>query len=128
MKVNCQSLSEIGIVIEPVGSGGWIYGAKRKYHFEWALSSEPPGPERRMQYHRNTPYGFLRNGIKLVDWLVDGTIQLTISVKGEVVYETQFRLTNCEANLYRTSTPPSELRRERGAIDGDTAGRTEDSP
>jgi len=110
MEVDCRTVSEIGIVIGPVGVGGWIYGAKRKYHFHWSHSSEPPASVSRMQYRRNTPYGFLRNRIELDEWSVDGTIQLTISVEDNPVFETQYKLDNCEATLYRTPVPPSEMR------------------
>ena len=113
MEVDCRTVSELGIVIEPIGVGSWIYGANRKYRFRWEHSSEPPASVTRMQYRRNTPHGFLRNSVKPDNWLVDGTIRLTITVEGKVVYQTLYKLINCDANIYRTPVPPSERRVER---------------
>jgi len=127
MEVDCQTVSEIGIIIEPIGVDSWIYGAKRKYHFQWTHSSEPPASVSRMQYRRNTRYGFLRNRIQLDEWLVDGTIQLTIFVEGDPVYQTQYKLTSCEANLYRTPVPPSEMRGDRISANEGFGEETEDS-
>ena len=95
MTVDCANVSEIGVVINPKGVGGWIDGAKRKYHFQWSHSEVSPEPVSLMRFRRNAPGGLLRHGIKLDKWLVDGTIHLTIEVKGEAVFETDYILTNC---------------------------------
>ena len=128
MEVDCRTLSEIGIVIEPVGAGGWIYGAKTKYRFRWSHSTALPDSVEHMQYRRNTPHGFLRHGIILTKWLVNGNIRLWISVENQVVYETDFKLNDCAANLYRSPTPPSQIRRHRDTLNQDEEDSVDDLP
>jgi len=112
MEVDCRTLSEIGIVIEPVGAGGWIYGAKTKYRFRWSHSTALPDSVEHMQYKRNTRHGFLRHGVSLTKWLVNGSIRLLITAKNDLIYETNFKLNDCDANSYRSTTPPSQIRQK----------------
>ena len=97
MEVDCEAVKEVGVVINPLGVGGFHYGAKRKYHFQWSHSVVSPEPVSLMRYKRNAPPRFLRNGIKLNKWRADGTIHLTIAVKGDAVFDTDYVLINCEA-------------------------------
>ena len=98
MEVDCEAVKEVGVVINPLGVGSWHYGAKRKYHFQWSHSVVSPQPVSLMRYKRNAPPRFLRNGIKLDKWRADGTIHLTIAVKGNGVFDTEYVLSNCESD------------------------------
>ncbi len=112
MEVDCRSLTQIGFVFDPVDVGNHIYGANTKYRFEWTHSAAPESSLEYMRFHRNAPYGLIRTGVRLNDWLEDGTIRMVVRVEGETVYQTNFDLVNCPANMYRTPTPPSELLRQ----------------
>ncbi|MGB5721256.1 MAG: hypothetical protein WBM34_11225 [Woeseiaceae bacterium] len=122
MQVDCSKLTEVGIVIEPYGVSSWIYGAKTKYHFRWSHSSALPVSVSRMQYRRNMRGGFMRNRIGLDEWLVNGVIELTIRVRDELVFRTDFKLNLCDANRYRNERPPSETFREADHDGLDEAG------
>ena len=95
MVVDCAATEEIGVVIEPKGIGGYNYGAKRKFRFKWTHSTADVKPSKSMQYKRNTPQGFMRNRLKLKKWRYDGTVEVTVTVEGEVIYSQQFELQNC---------------------------------
>lgn len=95
MVLDCQAVEEVGLVIEPLGVGGWIYGAKRKFRFEWTHSSPDVKSKKWLQYKRNTPQGYMRNRLKLKKFKVDGTITATISVEGNVIHTETFEIQNC---------------------------------
>lgn len=95
MVVDCSATEEIGVIIEPLGIGGYNYGQKRKFRFEWTHATADVKPSKSMQYKRNTPQGFMRNRLKLKKWRYDGLVEVTVSVKGDVIYSQEFELQNC---------------------------------
>ena len=119
MRVNCRNLDYIGIRFDEPGERSSIYGAMTKYRFEWTHSEYPGSSERGMRYWRNNPWTVERNTytadsllriyLRPENWLENGSIKLHVSVEGSVVFETEFELIDCLANLYRTPTPPSDL-------------------
>lgn len=124
MIVDCSDLLRIGLALEPVGIGSWIYGANRKYRFRWTHSEYPGDSIRRMRFDRNRRTGQIEDWFgfdeKRARWLVNGVVTVTVTVTKQVRFKTEFELQNCDANKFRSRIPPSD---QFSALQPETARR-----
>jgi hypothetical protein len=113
MIVDCLYLARIGLALEPRGVGHRTYGANRKYHFRWTHSEYPGQALKRKRFEPNYRSKQIQDDVKFdgshAHWLVNGTVIATVAVEKNIRFETEFKLQNCAANKFRSSTMPSGL-------------------
>ena len=99
MQLDCSDVAAIGIALEAINIGGWHYGSKTKYRFEWSHTGVPDKTIKRMRYKEWRRTGFIQERLgferKYDGWLVDGILKLTVTVRGTMEFETEFELKNC---------------------------------
>lgn len=99
MQLNCSDVAAIGIALEPINIGGYVYGSKTKYRFEWTHTAIPDKSIKRMTYKEWRRTGFVQERLgferKYDGWLLDGILRLTVTVRGKLEYETEFELKDC---------------------------------
>ncbi len=103
MQIECADVAQLGVALEPIGIGKWIYGANTKYRFAWRHLGFANDVVRRMRYHRSYRSGLVEDRIHLAGrqsrWLVDGIIRMELTVLKEVRYTTDFELINCGVTI-----------------------------